>query len=212
MIFIPTAEFVGLLSDVVWCPIDVTELPTHSCVRIAWDGERLHAAGRDGIRVAWSMWDPTDPAPPGEEQQDELGVQWGGTDNRWVIWVWASDAKDLIKIFKLGRKEGRSPLRVTVDRGRISVVRSRETGHAELTADVPGVDVAPAWDPAVLLGERSVGGRRADLTFDVQALSGFCSVRPRGLLKLTVTSGTTVLVQIGPRFHGSLLRQEDKPR
>ena len=135
MITIPTADLVGILSDVIPFALDDDEVPLLNQVRLEWDGRQLHALATDRYRLGISSWEPGD-IGDGEESQDELGVDWGSGDDPWAMAVDLPDAKELVKVFKLPTKEAIG-VPVTVDydteRWQARVSRSKDTGHSGLT-------------------------------------------------------------------------------
>ena len=200
---IPTSELVGALADVIPFACAEDELPTINCVRIEWDGQQLHALATDMFRVAISSWDPDD--APDEDVQDDLFTSFGSGDDPWHLLVPLSDAKDLVKVFKLPPKEGRAALTVDVDNGRLAVRRSRESGHSALTATIDGTGVEFP-DVRKLLAKNDVIQPARTLAFTARFMADFAKVRPRGPLLLTFTGDASLVhVAIGERFVGAIV-------
>lgn len=196
MITIPTAEFVGLITDVAAFALDNDDLPDYRIIRLSWDGQRLHAAATDTLRTARSTWDPDDD----EGGQDSMFDVLGGADEPWALLVDLRDAKELAKIYKLPAKEGRTPLTLTYDNGVLVVDRSRDTGHQAIRTRAEGQavnfpDLRSVLDVPVL--PQAV----EELTFTGSHLAALGQVRQRGPLTLTFQGPRQVTVaRVGSRF------------
>jgi hypothetical protein len=206
----PTRELVGLLADVVpFASTDADDSTWHRVV-LRWDGSRLFAFAGDGERMAQMSWGPDDgdvPAIPG------LDFGSPSTDTDWELAILPENAVEIAKKFKVGVKEGETPLRVTGSVDSFTVERDAETGDTALRA----VALARPWDDngpridetiAELAGE---GDRpRAEVAFAGQRLVDFVNpkkVRQRGVVVLTFTK-TSAYVQIGRHFRGAVLLSE----
>lgn len=206
MITIPTGDLTGVLADCLPFVHPDDDLPMLNCVRVEWDGEMLHALATDRIRLAWSQWQAGDLAP-GTEAQDDLFTEWGGADEPWQTTIALPDAAELVKVFKLGPKEWGCPLTVDYDqaRDRLTVERSRETGHSAITVVAEGSG-AEFPNLRALLAKADVLEPVTGLTYTAKYIADFAKVRPRGPLELKFT-GTTGLthVSIGERFVGAIV-------
>lgn len=212
MITIPTGDLTGILADAIPFALQEDDLPIINCVRLHWDGKQLHAMSTDQFRIAISTWDPYD--LPLQDTQDDLFTSWGSGDEPWSAILPLDDAKEIVKVFKLGPKEAQVPLTVDVDNGRLKVARARETGHSAITSVM---DTA-SWefpDVRALLGKSDVVEEVRSLAYTAKFLADFAKVRPRGPMELTFT-GTNGLthVAIGSRFIGAIMPvrlAEDSP-
>jgi hypothetical protein len=200
-ITVPTGELVRILTDTLPFVHPDPELPNLNAVRIEWDATMLHALTTDKVRAAHSSWHPHD--DPDGDAQDPMGVSWGGADDAWACIISAPDAKDIVKTFKLGAKETRTPVTVDFDRGRLIVFRSPQTGHSEHRMAVKEqlVDHPDVRDMID-------GPEDAEPAYGVEYCASFIAdfklVQPRGGLKLQFTKGFT-RVEIGDRFVGGLI-------
>lgn len=203
MITIRTADFVGILADVVPFATTDAECPETNAVRVEWDGSQLHALATDLIRVGISSWHPDD--APEIDAQDDVFTNLGGADEPWAVNVALDDAKHLIKTYKLPVKQGNTLITVEYAGGDMKVIRSRDTGHSAITVKVDG---QPAVFPAVrdLLSSKDALQEVTGLAFGARFIADFGKVRPRGPLELEFT-GTTSLthVRIGERFLGAIM-------
>lgn len=206
MITIPTSELTGLLADVAPFADPDDDIPQTHCVRLEWDGDRLHALATDRHCLGWATWHPDDDLGPGEEAQDDLFTEWGGADDPWAITLPLPDAAEHIKVFKLPAKEGRTPLTVDFDpdKRRLTVRRSRDTGHSAITiaTDDP-VDVEVP-DLRKLLADAQRYLAPKQVAYTARLLAGFAKVRPHGPMVLRFTEGLTH-VKIGERFTGAIM-------
>lgn len=204
MITVPTADLVGILSDVVPFAFDDNDIPDINCVRLEWDGNRLHALSTDRYRLAWSTWEPGEVAV-GEEVQDDLFTDWGSADDPWAMTIALDEAKELVKVFKLPPKEGHTPLTVDYDKQRwtAKVVRARETGHSAITVVVPDMR-AEYPDLRALLAKNDALATVTGVEYRAKYLADFAKVRPLGPLSLRFSEGLTH-VSIGERFVGAIV-------
>lgn len=206
MITIPTGDFVGLLADVIPFAGTDDDIPTINCVRLEWSGTRLDALATDRYRIAISQWEPGD---VGEDEaiQDDLFSEWGSGDDPWRTTIDLNDAKELVKVFKLGEKEYSVPLTVDYEfgRARFTVKRAKETGHSAITIVLETTEVEFP-DVRALLAKNDTLEPVTSLGFTARLLADFGKVRPRGPLELSFTGeqGLT-LVAIGERFHGAIM-------
>lgn len=205
MITIATADLVGILADCVPFASPDDELPGINSVRLDWDGKRLHAMSTDRYRVAISTWDPDD--GPEHDAQDDLFTSWGSGDDAWSAVLQLDDAKDLIKVFKLGPKEGQTPLTVDYDvpNARLKVARSRDTGYSALTAVMPA-QLVEFPNVRGQLAKHDVVEAVRGLSYQAKYLADFAKVRQRGALEFTFTGVTGLThVAIGKRFVGAIM-------
>lgn len=200
MITIPTGDLTGILADVIPFALPEDDLPSLNCVRLHWDGKQLHAMATDRYRAAISTWDPYD--LPVHDTQDDLFTSWGSGDEPWSAILPLDDAKEIVKVFKLGPKETQVPLTVDLDNGRLKVARARETGYSALTAVMTAV-LVEFPDVRALLAKADVIEEVRGLAYTAKFLADFAKVRPRGPLELTFASGLTH-VSIGERFVGAI--------
>lgn len=208
MITVPTSELLGLLSDVIPFADQNDDLPLLNSVRVEWSGRRLHAQATDRYRVAWSQWDPDD--DPDEDVQEDMFTDWGGMDDAWNVLVPLPAAKSLVKNYKLPAKEAvRCALTVELDWTRLTVKRSGETGHDELTTVIECVPPETSTqfpDLRALLAKHDTTWQVRGLSFTAKLLADFAKVRPRGSLEMRFTGQKTpVLVSIGERFSGAIM-------
>lgn len=202
MITIPTADLVGVISDVLPFASPDKDWPERWAVNIEWDGEQLHAFATDGYRLGWSRWEPGDVGED-EEVQDDLFTQWGSGDAPWSITLQLADATELAKVFKLPTKEWQTPLIVDYTGDRIKVRRDRDKKHSAITvvADAAGVAFP---DVRVLLAKADKATRVARMSYSAKWLADFAKVRPRGPMQLHFTKNLT-RVSIGERFTGAIV-------
>jgi hypothetical protein len=203
VITIPTGDLTGILADVIpfACPED--ELPLLNCVRLEWDGKQLHAMSTDQFRMAISTWDPYD--LPAHDSQDDLFTHWGSDDEPWSAILPLNDAKEIVKVFKLGPKETQVPLTVDPDGGRLKVARARETGYSALTA-VMETPLYEFPDLRALLAKSDTLADIRGVAYNARFLADFGKVRQRGPMELSFTGVTGLThVRIGERFIGAIV-------
>ena len=212
---ITTADFTGLLGDVLPFALADDDLPVLNAVHLMWDGRQLHAQATDHRRIAWASWHPDD--APERDVQGDIFHQPGSGDPPWQILIPLADAAHVVKTFKLPAKEAvRVPLTLDVVLGqRLSVERFRDDGHPEITIVI---DNRPGEFPDVRNMLSKVDGIAPveGLAFTAKLLADFAKVRPRGPLELKFTGDRSpVLVTIGERFVGAIapvrLRENDSP-
>jgi hypothetical protein len=212
VITIPTAELVGVLSDAIPFASKDEDFPALNAVRLHWDGDMLHAQATDRYVLGWSQWDPSD--DPDRDEQEDLFTKWGGADDPWTILLPLADATDIVKVFKLGPKEGWTPLTIDLIDGRLKVMRHRDTGHSAITQVVEGLDAEfPKLDE--LLRAANMFDTTDGLSYDAKRMALFARVRPRGPMRLTFTAGPgggpgLTHVQIGERFNGAIMPVREK--
>lgn len=204
MITIPTAEFVGLISDVQNFAFPKDDLPDLNVVRIEWDGDMLHTAATDSMRCARSSWHPDDDPANAKATQGAMFTVYGGADERWVVFAALADAKELVKIYKLSDKEGQIPLTLDYEDGRLRVRRSRDTGHSAITTLVESrmvefpdlrkmLDVAPELQGV------------EEIHYVGRHLADFGTVRQRGAMRMSFCGlRNATRVTIGERFVGTI--------
>lgn len=205
MITIPTGDLTGILADVIPFAFADEDIPDINCVRVEWDGNQLHALATDRYRIGWSTWEPGD-VDEGEAAQDDLFTDWGSGDNPWAVSIALDEAKELVKVFKLGPKEWHTPLTIDYDAERwtLKVLRARETGHSAITVVAP--DTRGQFpDLRALLAKHDAVQPVRGLAFTAKLLADFAKVRPRGPMELSFTGELGLThVAIGERFVGAV--------
>lgn len=204
MITIPTGDLTGILADVIPFAFPDDDLPDIHCVKVEWDGRMVHALATDRYRVGISTWEPGAVAE-GEQVQDHLFADWGSGDDPWAAVVALGDAKELVDVFKLGKKELQVPLTVDYDpsRQRVTVKRARDTGHSAITVVADGQGVMfPDVRGHLAKADAVKPARKA--SYAAKWLADFAKVRPFGPMELTFTAGLTH-VAIGERFVGAIM-------
>lgn len=205
MITIPTGDLTGILADVIPFAFPDEDIPDINCVRLEWDGGSLHALATDRYRLAISTWQPGD-LDESDGVQDDLFTDWGGGDDPWSMSIALDEAKELVKVFKLGPKEWHTPLTVDYDaeRWHAKVVRSRDTGHSAITVVTPDMR-AEFPDLRALLAKHDGLEAVRGLAFTAKLLADFAKVRPRGPMDMKFTGeGGMTHVTIGERFVGAI--------
>jgi DNA polymerase III sliding clamp (beta) subunit (PCNA family) len=206
VITIPTGDLTGVLADVIPFASTEDDLPEVNCVRLEWNGQMLETRATDRYRIACSGWEPGD-ISAGEAVQDDLFTEWGSGDDPWSTTVALDEAKELVKVFKLGEKEWACPLTVDYDsaRDRLTVKRARETGHSAITITVEGTG-AEFPDVRKVLGKSDVIEPVKGLGYNAKYLADFAKVRARGPLLLRFTGENSLThVSIGSRFYGAIM-------
>jgi hypothetical protein len=182
MITIPTGDLTGVLADVIPFAFPKDDFPMLNVVRIEWDGKALHALTTDRYRVGWSTWEPGDVGKY-EEVQDDLFTQWGSGDDPWKCTLALADAAEIAKVFKLGAKELQVPLAVDyeADRRRLTVKRTKETGHSAITISAEDTFDTNFPDVRKVLADCDKLAARRDVSYTAAFLADFAKVRARGL-------------------------------
>lgn len=162
-ITIPTAELIGLLTDVTgFAPADKEDF--YWGVQLRWSSRDVYPNGPDevGVRVdeliasaystasgAASTWEPGSGREGGDDPDDsQLGrkpainlddMKWGGDDAPWRAFLSMPDVRDLIKLFKVPAKLWAYPLTLDISAtgDRLTVRRTAEFGKpaASMTVD-----------------------------------------------------------------------------
>lgn len=212
----PTRELVGLISDVLpFASADPDDSTWHRVV-LRYDGTRLHAMAGDGLRLAWMSWSRDDAdqqeLPMGWEPEQHLG------DGTWELAILPENAKEIADKFKVGKKEGELPLKVTGSDDRVIVERDAEAGGVALrsvTLARPWDHNAPRIDEAITTAaeqtRETVG--RAQVAYSGFALADFVDpkrVRQFGPVVLTF-GPTSSHIRIGRWFQGAI-HQAEIPR
>jgi hypothetical protein len=123
---ITTADFTGLLGDVIPFALADDDLPILNAVHLYWDGHQLHAQATDHRRIGWASWHPDD--APERDVQGDIFHQPGSGDPPWQILIPLADAAHLVKTYKLPPKEAvRVPLTLDIVFGRLTVERERDS-------------------------------------------------------------------------------------
>lgn len=196
MITIPTGELVGLLADVIPMADRDRKLPEVCCVRLEWDGARLHALATDRRRIGWCTWDPADERAEGN---------WGGDDQAWSATIALDDAKHLVQTYRLKGKALYVQLTVEhVNPGAVRVQRHRDTGHSAIFTVVR--DTFEAFpDVRAALAEHDALQPVPGVAVSADSLAPFTKVRPFGPIVLRFTGvDSLVHVSIGGRFVGGI--------
>lgn len=200
---ITTADFTGLLGDVIPFAFPKDNLPTINAVHLHWDGDKLHAQATDRQRIAWSMWHPDD--DPETDAQGDILTELGSGDDPWRVLIPLVDASHLVATYKLPIKEAViCPLTLDVAAGRLTVKRDRDTGYPAIRTDIDGrMDVFP--DLHEQLSKADVVAKVDGIAFTAKLIADFAKVRPRGPFELRFTGDRSpVLVTIGERFVGAI--------
>lgn len=206
-LWIPTGDLVGCVADVVAFACQDEKWPDLYAVRLEWDRTEFHALATDRYRLGWSRWQPDDP-PPGD-LQDDLFATWGETDagGSWAVTVALDDARDLVKTFKLARKQGRVPLLVEANPGAaVTVSRRGDTGHPAVRMSL--ADRRVDWPGAAgLLGDGALV-TTGEVAFTPQYLGDLGKVRPRGPMQMSFTGPAgavrMVVITMGERFTAAI--------
>lgn len=116
MITIPTTELIGCLSAVLPITIDPKD-NSLAGVAIGWNGDALTFTVYDVFSGAAVTWTPGEGAEGDVSEDDEVLVDeedWGGHDEPWRVFINYTDAKEIVKLFKLPAKLWRHPVRLKV--------------------------------------------------------------------------------------------------
>lgn len=202
-ILVPTGDLTGLLGDVIPFASTDDEQPAYNCVRVEWDGKRVHAMASDRYRLAWSQWSPGDEPP--KPYQDSLLTDWGGDDEPWAATISLADAKHLAKVFKLPGKQWYTPITIEQhDDGAVNVVRLHDTGYSAIAAAMPDTKVEYI-DIRDILSRNDVVQPVTGLAFTPRLLADFAKVRPYGPMHMRFTGADGLVhVSIGERFAGAI--------
>jgi hypothetical protein len=203
-ITIPACELVGLFTDTLPFALPEADFPAMHCIRIAWDGEMLHAQAHDGQHLAWSRWAPDD--DPDDDAQESFLEPWGADDEPWETVISLPHAQEIAKTFKPGKKQLWVPLTLAFLKGdRLRVTRDRIPGSTaiDLTVErVQGITFANFED--IVSRANQVEATR-DIAFTAAHLAHFADVRPRGPMTIMFTADHgPALVTIGKRFTGAI--------
>lgn len=213
MIVVPTAEFLGILTDVLpFAPEDKND-PLYG-VLLEWDGNVLTAHATDTLSAGMSTWSPEDLVDLPEA--DDMPV-YGPTDDdpAWRVMLAAPDVVEIVKTFKVAFKFRGIPLslKVSPTGARFIVERSRDTGKSEhlvtvqptgehvrfpdLRAQIDDHLTAPA-----VTGRSTVWGHR---------LAAFTAAGRRGPAELIYTEPPRpIVVRVGDRFRGFVSGQQSR--
>jgi len=211
-LYVPTRELLTLLRDAApFASPDADNLDLH-VVQIQWDADddRLNVFAADGYRTAWSSWGPDDIPEPVRGEQDMLGTDFGPTGpdaGTTAITIDVGDIKDILNTFKVDKKDGRVPLRITLRPEGMTIYRSPDSGYSEHTLrlkstqarfpDVRGMLANWAAKVATTQGALTV-------SYTPTLLKDFTGVRPGSVLELTFASEKITLVRVGRYFRGSI--------
>lgn len=129
MITIPTCELIGASKDALQFTAPEKDFPEFARIQFAWDGETLHVTATNIITDCHGTWDPVSDDYDGDDRWEATG--WGGADDPWTVVVSAEHVKHMAKSFDVATKLARCPLTMEVDRARLLVKRSHDTGLSE---------------------------------------------------------------------------------
>jgi hypothetical protein len=220
---ISTYDLVGMLNDVLPFAADPKGEEQLAVVLMSWDGEtgmlEVHATNRHVTGVC--TWDPDD--APDYDVQVDMFVQPGGGSESWSVYLTTLACKAICADFKMPDKEATQAMmtilhdsdtdRVTVSRERAGVRPgknisingiARVDNYPHLREQVARAAIDPAAAPTIV---HQVG-------FSPYLLGLFSEVRARGgYLTLTFLAERLTLVNIGPRFIGTIVPvRERDPR
>jgi hypothetical protein len=205
VITIPTADLTGILGDTIPFAFPDDDFPDLHCVRLEWDGTRLHALTTDRYRIGISTWLPGE-AAEGKEVQDDLFTDWGSGDDPWWVTIALPDAVELVKVFKLPPKEAVGTA-VTVDYdpgyNRVTVKRARDTGHSAITV-VAESSGSTFPDVRRFLANADRVKSLRTVSYSAKFMADFGKVRQTGPMQLSFT-GTLTHISIGERFVGAIM-------
>lgn len=207
---VPTRELLLCLRDVIPFASPDPENLDLRCVQIQWDGDndRLNFLSTDRYRSAWSSWGPDD--VPDVPLDEPVGVNFGpqAPYATTAITIEVGDAKDILSTFKVNKKDGRTPLTVTLTPDGVTIHRSPETGYSEHTLKLAGTQ-SRFPDVRALLVKQA--GLAADfpgvqsVAYTPSLLKDFTTVRPGSVLEVKFASDKLTLIKIGRYFQGSLV-------
>lgn len=207
---VPSRELTTALTEVaLFASPDEDDLDRH-CVKIEWDGERLHFLALDGYRTAWASWGPDDIPELGKGEQEPINARYGANhdiEDPVAVTIDTGDVKEIVSSFKVDKKDGRTPISVTIRADQLTLYRSADTGFSEHRLKVRGTQ---SRLPDVRRWIIDAAGRVADaapikaIAFTPTFLADFCKVRPGKVLQLAFTE-KLVLVQLGRHFKGSIV-------
>ena len=206
----PTRELVGLIADVLPFASGDDEDTTWHRVVLRWDGTRIHAMAGDGVRLAWMSWGPDDgdaPAIPGLDPYESVG------DEPWELAILPENAKEIASKFKVGKKEGELPVRVTGSLDSLKVERDAEAAGVALRSVAlsrPWDDNAPRIDTTISEIAAKATGSRPVVAYSGFHLVDFVNpdrVRQRGVVELAF-GPTSTYVRIGRWFRGAVTQAE----
>jgi hypothetical protein len=183
--------------------------PKEQGILIAWDGEQLHFAAHDVNSGGISTWIPGEGAEGEQDDEGSADVDWGGDDSPWQVFLWAGQAKEILKLFRLPAKLWRVPvtLKCTLTGDRLII--EREDGpKGERLLTLPSDQDRARKFPDI----REIASRRTEVSTgygDVQfwpaRIGAFGQVRPHGALALHFGyEKEPVMVRVGTRFVGFL--------
>lgn len=210
-IIMPTRDLFTVLRDTM--PLaaqDPDDLARH-VVRLDWDGDddRLHATSTNGYVAGWSMWSPDDFNNLGDDGQGMIGVDYGAVVPfpRATVVVDLGDVKEILATFKVGKKDGATPVRITFGDAGLTIYRSPDTGYSEHTLVVRNVQSELPDIKAKLIelaGEVAAAPPLRAVAYTPSLIQAFNGVRPGSIMELTFVSAKTTLVRYGRNFIGFL--------
>jgi hypothetical protein len=205
----PTRELVGVLNDVrVFASPDDEDSTWHR-VTLRWDGARLHAMAGSAVRMAWMSWGPDD-----GDQPVIPDLEYSGPGDPWELAINPDDAKEIATKFKVGTKEGDTPVRVTGTADSLRVERDSDTGAGVALTSValarPWDDTAPRIDEVItgFAAQAEGGYTKSAVGYTGAMLADFCNpkvVRQRGPVELHLGRSITY-IKIGKWFRGAVIQ------
>lgn len=210
VITIPTSELTGCITDALCVFTTPPKNNPLSGVAIEWDGESLHFTAYDIYSGATVEWTPGNGDEQREGEDDaELDVDWGGTDDPWRVFVAYDDAKEIIKLFRLPAKLWRTPVTLKVNAiGTKLTVERDDSRRGERLLLVPTDNNQLRNVPPVREWADKTATNPADISavaFSPARLGAFGVVRAHGNAVLRFGGeGHPVGIRIGSRFAGFL--------
>lgn len=230
-ITIPTAELIGLLTDVAsFAPTDKDDV--YWGVQLEWsrrevdatdnndwyETEALVASAYSTTSGACATWEP---GTGREGEIDESGktpaidtedVRWGGDDSPWRAFLSMDDVRDLIKLFKVPARLWAYPLTLDISAtgDRLTVRRTAEFGKpaASMTVDTHtdrfGYEGVKFPDVAAVVAEAREHLAATDgETFWAHQLGALGAVRAHDSLHITLPAeGYPSALLMGERWQG----------
>ncbi|WP_431728625.1 hypothetical protein [Verrucosispora sp. TAA-831] len=206
-VYVPTADLLGLITDVSVLAGQEKEIPETYAVCIEWDGQQLHAMAGDDTRMGVSSWHPDD--LPEEATQEGVFSRRGGHCDPWKIVLSLHDAADIVKTFKVSEKNRWVPLGLDFVPGVTACHKlrvSRDTSSGLTGKSIVALDRNVKFaDVRDMLAAEPTPQKVTDVIVNGESFAAFGLVRQRGGgMKLTFADGR-VRVTVGERFVGQIL-------
>jgi hypothetical protein len=204
VITIPTTELIGGITDV----LPILSDPKTGGIKINWDGECLHFTAYDIYSGGTVAWFPGEGAE-GEFDDEEGAVEidWGGDDSPWSVFIWADQAKEILKLFKLPAKLWRVPVTMKASpTGDRLIIERTDSPRGErllmLPTDNDHLNEIPDVANYAQDQDRSITAVTT-ATLAPARLGAFGAVRPHGLMTMLFgLLSDPVEVRIGSRYAG----------